>query len=142
MSSRIGFVSCSVGPIKGYKLDLNYQNMTSGTKISQSVLDPALSGDQLAGFYQDSTIGMQSIGAILRKKISGDRTLFTEYQTSDVTGFLGNKKSVLAFGIEYPLNEILGLTVDWRVIDYKGARSAANNYRASMLNAKIGARFR
>ncbi|MBI2843855.1 MAG: hypothetical protein HYX78_10685 [Armatimonadetes bacterium] len=136
MSSRIGFLSASIGPLKKFRLDLNYQKMLSGTTLPSTMLTG------LFNPYQDTSVDMQSLSARLAREIGGGRNVFTEYSTSAVTGMIGNTKSVFAVGMEYPLNEILGLTVDWRLIDYKDTHSSASNYHASMLNARIGARFR
>jgi len=132
MSSRIGFLMLTVGPIRKFEMDVNYQKMLSGTRYA---FGPGLQ-------LQDSTVSMRSLGAILRRDIGGGRYLFAEYTSSTVAGVIANKKSVTAFGIEYPLNQILGLKIDWRILDYQDARSGLNNYHASMLNAQIGARFR
>lgn len=136
MSSRIGFVTFSIGPVRKHTLDLNYQKMLSGTVLSNiDINDPLYA-------YQNSTVDLKSISGVLRREISGGRYLFTEFLSSSTSGITSSKKSVYAFGIEYPLNEILGLKVDWRIIDYSDPRNPASNYRANMLNAQIGARFR
>jgi len=136
MSSRIGFVTLSVGPVKKYTLDLNYQKMLSGTVLSNIDI-----GDPLYA-YQNSTVDLKSFSGVLRREIGGGRYLFTEFLSSSTSGITTSKKSVYAIGIEYPLNEILGLKIDWRIIDYSDPRNPASNYRANMLNAQIGARFR
>jgi hypothetical protein len=68
--------------------------------------------------------------------------VFTEYSYSSTSGVVTNNKGALALGVEYPLTDILGLKLDWRIINYTDARNSAYNYRANMLNAQIGARFR
>lgn len=136
MSSRIGYLSLSVGPVRKFRLDLNYQKMLSGTILSRLTPDDPLYQ------YRDSTVNLKSISATLRRDIGSGRDLFVEYVLSNVAGLMSNNKSVLAFGIEYPLNQILGLRIDWRIIDYRDPQNASNNYHANMLNARIGARFR
>jgi hypothetical protein len=136
MSSRIGLLMLNLGPIRKFELDLNYQKMLSGTRLGG--LAP---GDPLYA-YQNSTVNMRSINAVLRRAIGGGRYLFTEYLSSSAAGLVANSKSALAFGVEYPLNQILGLKLDWRIIDYTDSRNPGNNYRANMLNAQLGARFR
>ncbi|MEN6372659.1 MAG: hypothetical protein ABFD64_11680 [Armatimonadota bacterium] len=136
MSSRIGFLTLSVGPVKTYSLDLNYQKMLSGTQLSN------LSTDDPLYAYQNSAVDLKSISGNLRKEIGGGRYLFTEFLNSSTAGITSSRKNTLAFGMEYPLNSIFGLKVDWRMIDYKDSKNDANNYRANMLNAQIGARFR
>ncbi len=133
MSSRIGFLSATVGPINRFTLDLGYQKMLSETLFSSDFpLFP----------QQNSITNMRSISGVLRREISGGRFLFSEFASTSVDSYSKNKKTSLAFGIEYPLNEILGLKVDWRIIDYRDDSSSSNSYRANMLNARIGARFR
>jgi hypothetical protein len=91
---------------------------------------------------QFSNADFMTIGAHIRRELSGGRFVFTDFQTSTATGFLSNNKSVFAVGVEYPLNQILGLKIDWRMINYTDTESSSNDYRANMLNAQIGARFR
>lgn len=136
MSSRIRFLTLSVGPYHDYDLDINYQKMLSGTRMGN--LNPS---DPLYA-YQNSAIDMNSIGAVLRRNIGNDRYVVAEYLSSTASGLIANKKSVLSVGVEYPLNQILALKVDWRFINYDDDRTPSNNYRANMINAQIGARFR
>lgn len=131
MSSNISFLSLNVGPIKKFELDLNYQKMLSGTKLIDT-----------AGTLQNDNVDLNSLSAVLRRDIGGNRYLFTEYNNSSTAGMIANIKSSLAFGIEYPLNNVLGLKVDWRMIQYSDSKNVGYNYRANMLNAQIGARFR
>jgi len=48
---------------------------------------------------------------------------------------------VTTFGIDFPLNRILGLTLDWRITKYNDLKTLSNSYSANSLNAQIGARF-
>jgi hypothetical protein len=125
MNSRIGYLTAAIGPIKKFSLDLNYQKMISDTQVSS----------------QNSMVDMKNIGAILRRDIGGGRYLFTEYSSSKTVGLSSNRKNIIAFGIEYPLNRILALKIDWRIIDYADSINISSNYHANMLNAQIGARF-
>jgi hypothetical protein len=130
MSSRIGFMSMTVGPLKNFNLDLNYQKMLSSSQQAD-VVSP-----------ENSRVDLQSLSAVLRRAIGGGRSVFTEYSYSSTSGVVTNNKGALALGVEYPLTDILGLKLDWRIINYTDARNSAYNYRANMLNAQIGARFR
>lgn len=133
MTSDIAFLSFAVGPIRKFDLDINYQKMNSGTSTTGlSVGDPLQSG----------VVDLSSYVATFRRDIGGNRFIFTEYSGSTTAGLIANTKSTLALGVEYPLNNILGLKVDWRIIKYSDPINIGNNYRANMVNAQIGARFR
>lgn len=135
MSSDIGFINLNVGPIKKMRLDASYNKMLSGTQMyGLSPTDPLYQ-------YADSRVDMQSYSTRLSRDIGHDRWLYTEYSKSSVTGISANDKSTMALGIDYPLNGVLRLNVDWRIIDYKDLRTSSNNYRGNMINAQIGARF-
>jgi len=133
MKSRVGFYRMMVGPLAGFTLDLNYQDVTSESMIS-SIFDPFSNGQQ-------AVTSLKGWTAELSRAIGSGRRAFLQYQTSNASGILANSKSVSAIGVEFPLTKIMGLTLDWRVTKYSDRVDPLNSYSANSLNAQLGARF-
>lgn len=134
MGSKVGFYRMLIGPLSGFTLDLNYQDVVSESQFS-------FGSDPVWGGIQQANTELNGWTLELSRPIGKGRRAFLQYQTSTAAGTMANSKTVTALGIEFPISRILGLTVDWKFTDYEDERDPTSNYSARSLNAQLGARF-